>query len=161
MTQYSSAFNAGTQTDCTRARCLALKHRLWKSCTEQLQYQLQSSVTQLTNCALRTWPADICVLPQKLRKQDMKDSASLHWDLLYIRTSCKAKHVRQKAFEETPVSAQLPRQIAELRQCGGLLLISLAEAWLPTAAAELCWSSQLSSPATSHTPIGCVRVSEV
>ncbi len=89
----------------------------------------------------------------------MKDSATLHWDLLYIRTSCKAKHVWQKEFEETPVSAQLPRQIAELQQCGGLLLVSLAEAWLPTAAPELCWSSQLSSPATSHTPTGCVRTS--
>jgi len=97
--------------------------------------------------------------PEKLQKQDMNTSATLHWDLLYIRTSCKAKHVWQKEFEETPVSAQLPRQIAELQQCGGLLLVSLAEAWLPTAAPELCWSSQLSSPATSHTPTGCVRTS--
>lgn len=59
------------------------------------------------------------------------------------------------------MSAQLPRQIAELRQRGGLPLVSLGEPWLPTAAPELCWSSQLSSPGRSQTPIGCVRTCEI
>ncbi len=38
LTQYSSVFNAKKQTERRRARCLALKHTLWKSYTKQLQY---------------------------------------------------------------------------------------------------------------------------